>query len=338
MKSEVSFLWVTDPWSSLDHPYDTTLRLMQEAWIYGCTNFWCDSRSIRLQDGQIICGVRKLTAVNSERGKNGFTFEKKSDVCLNIFDYIHYRVDPPIDVTYLQPLQLLVLGINQLYQNGKTEKLELVNSANCLVMSDKVESLLIDSSLPETLVSCQAKAILNFIHLHDNVIVKPMNCCQSKGVRLVSTYHLSQDQIRSIIRQATINHTRPVVVQKLIEQVSAGEIRLWFSDGRLIGWAKKLPVHHPFIINIDSGDPVVATDLTEEQLKLSEVIGASLMQRKIRLAAVDIIGDHIIDYNFVSPGLLVQIEKVMEKNIARVVIESFVSDTAHYRKLLSVNA
>ena len=68
------FLWVLDPWKTLDHPKDTSLRLLQESLSEGHENWICDKNSIRLQNGNVVLDAQKALSVGQERKKNSFRF------------------------------------------------------------------------------------------------------------------------------------------------------------------------------------------------------------------------------------------------------------------------
>ena len=116
--------------------------------------------------------------------------------------------------------------------------------------------------------------------------------------------------------------TQPILLQKYQPEISRGEVRLWFLDGMLLAQARKLPLPHDFRVNIDRGSRLVATLLTAREKKVAAKLARHLRSRGIRLAAVDLIGGLVTDFNFTSPGLLVQMEQITGKNLAGQIIQS----------------
>jgi glutathione synthase len=331
MKPKFAFLWITDPWETLDHPNDTTLRLTQESMSLGHENYWCDASGILLKESRVWVVAKPIVTTSEKRDKDAFVFADTLIVELNWFDCIQYRLDPPIDANYLQPLQLLVLGMNQLSYSGYPVHTEIVNIPESVLMSDKIEALLIPSGMPATVVTSDRKMMEEFTNAHRKLLIKPMNFCQSKGVHVFDLEcPLETENLYEIAAQVTDNFTRPAVLQELLPAVTQGEFRLWYLDGELIGWAKKLPVHHPYIFNIDKGDPILPADLEERQVAFARSIGERLWSKRIRLAAIDIVGDKITDYNFACAGLLVQVEAVMGENLAGRIIQRFVDHPIPY--------
>src|SRR4051794_2920955 len=106
------FLWITDPWDTLDHPRDTTLRLIEESLALGHESFICDVQSIRMEGGTgkkypVVLEARQVSGVFPGRSKAAFRLGEIKTYAPHEFKSLQYRVDPPIDHAYIHPLQLL---------------------------------------------------------------------------------------------------------------------------------------------------------------------------------------------------------------------------------------
>lgn len=49
-QKNLRILWVTDPWDTLDHSNDTTLRIAQECVEQGAQCFWAEPAGITLDE------------------------------------------------------------------------------------------------------------------------------------------------------------------------------------------------------------------------------------------------------------------------------------------------
>src|SRR3954452_10960103 len=67
---KLGFLWITDPWDTLDHSKDTTIRLAQEALALGIENHWCDVRSIRWENGRVLLDAHRLNSIGVARDRD----------------------------------------------------------------------------------------------------------------------------------------------------------------------------------------------------------------------------------------------------------------------------
>ncbi len=325
-KQRSKFLWITDPWKTLDHPGDTTLRLIEESLKFKIDSYWTDVRSIRLEKAelkpQIKITAHKMTTEDCPQvrtlKKNIIDLPRSSSVTLSpsSFDQIHYRVDPPLGFSYLHPLQLLCL-------EGRT-RAKIVNPPKVLFLdNEKFFTALFEGLMPPLLVSSSEELFLRFCAKEKKVVLKPLYQAQSKGVELLE--HVAGQSLELLKKQlalATENFTRPIILQKFLPGILDGEKRLWFIDAKLLGYAKKVPKQGTFKIDMDQGASLVLTELSAKEKAISKKISKILKQSKIRLAAVDLIEGFVTDFNFTSPGLLPQMEALLGQNLAGEVIKS----------------
>ncbi|MEN9722231.1 MAG: Glutathione synthetase [Pseudomonadota bacterium] len=316
MKAQ-SWLFVTDPWNTLDHANDTTLRLIEASVLQGIACFWCDVRSVRFADGEAWVDAHAFTSGGIARARKQGSLPKGTSKKLQVrrFHQIHYRVDPPVDLAYIHPLQLLAQSARE----------RLVNPVESLLLfSEKTWAAEIPERFPETLVSAQEAPLLGFLRRKKQVVLKPLNQAQSKGVIKLSSSQPSH--ALEHLQAATDQFCRPIVLQEFLPEVAKkGETRLWFVDGRLIAAAQKVPAAGEFIINMDQGGFLEPRTLDATERQAARQIGALLKKNRIRLAAVDWISGKITDFNITSPGLIVAMEKTLEQDLATKIVRSLMT-------------
>ena len=309
------FLWITDPWETLDHPKDTTLRLIEESIALGFENYWCDLKTIRLMNHQVLLDACLVKSVNSGRVSMDFKRGLPSPMKPSKFSRILYRPDPPVDQAYLHPLQLLVLG---------APDSEIVANPEVLFASnEKTAGALLPGLTPPSAVSSRWDYLSAFGLSERETILKPLHQAQSTGIALLNwTSETEIKKSKAILDVVTAHFQTPVILQKFLPEISKGEQRLWFLNGKLLAVARKKPKSGEVVINMDQGGTLVRTKLNARETKQAAKIGKVLRNQKIRLAAVDLIAGFVTDFNFTSPGLLVQMEVLLEKNLARPIIKS----------------
>ncbi|MEK6706575.1 MAG: hypothetical protein AABZ06_12395 [Bdellovibrionota bacterium] len=312
MRYKIRFLWVTDPWHLLDHKLDTTLRLAEEAVIAGMKCYWCDVRSIRLVNRKVLINACHLGINHEELHQR-----QAKPMVVSDFDSIQYRTDPPIDLAYLHPLQLLVLGV-------AGSKTQIVNPPGILFsFNEKTIGTMLGNLAPPTAVSSKAEVLLSFGRNEQKTVAKPLHKAQSKEVRLLSwTTKENQNSSLAILAKMTSNFSRPVLLQRYLDEISNGEQRLWFIDGKLLAYARKMPLKGDFRVDIDRGSRLLASTLNKKDLKAADRIGKFLRDMEIRMAAVDLVGGYVTDFNFTSPGLIRQMEEALDLNLAKPIIKS----------------
>ncbi len=313
MRKRLKRLFITDPWNTLDHPRDTSLRVMQEARIQGESVHWCDFKTITWNQGRLTAEIRELKNAPDRLDAGSFVFSAPKRSVLSGFSQAFYRPDPPVDLSYLLPLQLMRLA-----ELERTT--ELVNPLESLFSrSEKLECLFDRKLTPATLITVDRAEMESFLKQHGTVVLKPLNTAQSKGVAILRS---SRDLHHALASQADLHSTMdlPQALQAYRPAILDGEKRTWWIDGKLLAFAQKLPKSGESIINMDSGGSVRAAPLTAKEKRALPAISKRLKQSKIRWAAIDLIDGLITDYNFTSPGLIVQMEQVLGENLAKKIL------------------
>lgn len=318
-------LWVTDPWETLDHRRDTTLRLIQEALAIGQQAWWCDAAGLRFEGGRVLARCRRVREVAPDRGPGGFRLDPASDLELARFVAVLYRVDPPVDRRYFEHLQLLAAGCGA---GGP----ELVNPVSALLaLGDKLGPPALADALPPSVVSSSWEQLEAFGRAERQVVLKPLGGCQSHGVQLLDFRPPAAAQARRAIEAMSDGLARPVLLQRFLPAVYEGERRLWFVDGELLGHVQKRPGEGTFVIDVDKGAACCASELPPADARLAARIGDGLAAEGVRLAAVDVIAGHVTDWNVTSPGMIPMMERVLSRNLARPIVEALARRAAPAR-------
>jgi glutathione synthase len=312
------FLWITDPWKTLDHAKDTTLRLAQESLKLGHRSFWADVKTIRLEGGKVFLDVQEVLSLPSPINPKTLRLSPARKKSPGDFDSIHYRTDPPVDLAYLHPLQILALE-----NPPVVNPLEVLFRAN-----EKFEAIRTPGLMPPTLVSGEWESLKAFGLKHRRTVLKPIHLAQSKGIELLD-WKGDQKKNKRLISKLTDHFQRPVLLQRYLAGIEKGEQRIWFLDGKILAVARKLPPKKgDFKIDMDQGSRVVSSTLTEPEHAVAIKIGHLLAKNRIRLAAVDLIEAKVTDFNFTSPGLISQMEAATGQNLAKIIIGRLASRTS----------
>lgn len=297
-----SFLWILDQWSSLDVANDTTLLLARAAQELGYVSDLAQVSDLRLaaESGkiQVFAQVFQLTPYDNR------TENHRADVNLANYTQIHYRVDPPVDAHFADPLKMLMMA-----------KLPVVNApATLLGHSEKLLPLLESGlaptssvvSSPEMLAELRKKQPFS----QKSLVIKPLFTAQSQGVQLL---HANQRPPQT---------TYPILLQPYLPEIrTEGELRTWWAEGQCVGALRKYPLDNDFRVLVDQGSRVEAVKAIPKSVRNQfPKIRKLLREQNIKLAAVDWIGAQVSDFNFTSPGLLVQLERTSGLPISKKII------------------
>jgi glutathione synthase len=321
MSPEPQWLFITDPWPTLDHPRDTTLRLIAEALQLGVTCAWTDTKSVRWQHDAALVDAFHVRSIGPDRAAAAIDLVPLGPRRPSDFQQVHYRTDPPVDLAYLQPLQLIDLDLERAATDGRRS--ELVNPA--AVLTTRCEKLLAcnPTLAPPTVAAGVWDVLAAFGEAEGRVVAKPLHQCQSKDVALLDfETTVGRERARAVLGRLTEGFTRPAMLQRYLPGVLEGETRLWLADGRLVACVRKRAAAGTYKIDMDKGGTLARHELTLAEERQVPAITRVLARHGVRLAAVDLIDGLVTDCNFTSPGLLPLMEEVLGENLAGPVIET----------------
>jgi glutathione synthase len=307
-------LWLTDPWNTLTHDQDTTLRLAVEAEKMGIQSYWSATDFIfDAPDTQL-----KVIPVTTDFITLSHPLHQKTATTLKAsnFHQIHYRVDPPVDFNYISLIEKLLA-------KGAVKK-NILNPVQLITeQSEKIPPADLAHLAPRLMIVRNKEEFQKAFETFRNdtsFVTKPLNLAQSIGVKQWTTPK-KEVEFEAILRAETENETHAILIEEFLPEIAEGEVRMWFTFGKFIAALKKHPKAGDFRVLIDEGSKIEAYTLTPAEEKLAQEVGTSLKKAGVGMAAIDFISGKICDYNLTSPGLLIQLEKVHGKNFAHEILE-----------------
>jgi glutathione synthase len=287
---------------------------MTEAQTVGWKNLWCDATGVRIANGSLQVSAVPLVRFCA-RSADGFVFGESETHTLGYFDQVMVRIDPPMNMGYIQAVQLLDVGRSV----EPRKNVAFTNPLEALIAStSKLEALRLPGSHPPTLVARDWDSLAEFGLRFRRTILKPLNSCNSDGVqRLDWSTSSGKKHARHVIELLSDQFAIAVQLQHDLGPSAADEVRLWMLDGDVLASAARV-----FEGDARKISSLRTTALSKSQCETLAVLRRHLLVRGIRLAAVDMIGDAIIDMNFASPGLLVELEEFTGTNLAGEVIQA----------------
>ncbi len=313
-RAKPRLLFVVDPWETLDHAKDTTLRLAEEALAHGAECFLASNRSIGLEAGIVRAEIQRISSISRPRMGGNIRREAVQWSELSKFDHIFYRTDPPVDLAYLLPLQLLAsIGAKPGKRGPKIHS----PPETLFFLNEKWAPAALGSLFPRSLVSTSIDRLTQFVIREGKAVLKPLYFAQSRGVEVLDAEAMPLSVVREKLRSATEKETVPVIVQQFLPGIARGETRLWYVDGKLLAAIRKIPKIGESVINMDRGGSIGIAKLSARDRGSARKVGAYLRKHGILFAAVDLIDGKVTDFNHTSPGLLVAMEELLGKNLAR---------------------
>ena len=257
------------------------------------------------QDQQARASMRSLNVFSDPR--RWFELGEVSQQPLAMLDAILMRKDPPFDTNYIYTTYLL----EQAEQAGSI----IVNRSQSL--RDCNEKLFITSfpqCIPETLVSCQASIIKNFLAQHQDLILKPLD---GMGGASIFRVQANDPNINVIIETLTFHGKRHIMAQRFIPEITQGDKRILLVNGEPVPYAlARIPGQGETRANLATGGHGVGIELTERDRWICTQVAPTLKAKGLYFVGLDVIGDYLTEINVTSPTCIRELDTQFNLNIS----------------------
>lgn len=209
---------------------------------------------------------------------------------IDSFDMVMFRPDPPVDIDY----------INATYIFDFVTKPQVINSPRAIRdFNEKLHSVYFKDLMSENIVTASLKEIEEFLSIHKEIVLKPLNRCFGSGVMYL---YQGDPNTRTIINTMTNNETTLVMVQKFIKDVKNGDKRVLTLGDRVLKYCiKKLPTGDDFKFNTHNDDFITDAELSKDEINAFSEVAKKLNSMGILMAGLDVIDGKIIEVNVTSP-------------------------------------
>ena len=286
-----------DPIERIDIDADSSFVLALEAQRRGYHLFHYQPRDLAFRDGKLRARARPLQ-VRRERG-NHYTLGAPELIDLATVDVILMRQDPPFDMAYITATHLL--------EHVSAKALVVNDPAHVRNAPEKLFVTHFDGVMPPTLITSDRQAILEFRAEHKDIIVKPLFGNGGAGV-----FHIRPDDenLTALLELFTQLFREPIIVQRYVPEVRAGDKRIILVDGEPVGGVLRVPAAGEARANMHVGGKPVKTTLTAREREICAVIGPALKERGLVFVGIDVIGDYLTEINVTSPTGLQEIGRL----------------------------
>lgn len=294
----MSVVFVVDPLASLDAGIDTTVGLMHAVQDRGCAVWVTEARDLEIVSGRARALARAVRlAPTSPAGDCRWTVADpwflsttREHVWLDSADAVFMRTEPPVDETYVNATLVL-----DLVDPARTV---MVNDPRGLrVCSEHLLPLQFPELVPPTVVSADARTILDFVAEQGTAVLKPIDGFAGHGVLRLDR---QDPNLRSLLEISTLDGRRAVLVQRYLPEVAGGNKRIFVLDGEAVAGVFRFPLAEDFRI----GFPGAAAPITNRDRHICQRLAPTLVRYGLRMVGLDVIGEHLIEVNITSPGAL----------------------------------
>jgi glutathione synthase len=151
---------------------------------------------------------------------------------------------------------------------------------------------------PPTLISSDPVALVDFHRRHGDVVLKPLHGAAGSGVVRLKT---DDPNLEALIEIHATGSRDPLVIQKFIPAVSAGDKRIILIAGEPVGAINRVPAKDQVRSNLRVGGTAAPVELTPRDREICAAIGPTLRERGLLFVGIDVIGDYLTEINVTSP-------------------------------------
>lgn len=278
-----------DPIEGVNIASDTTWLMAMEAQDRGYPLWVYDFRTLALDEGRLYCRARPVTLRQVEGDHVSFGEEVKLDLGKDV-DVILMRQDPPFDMAYVTATYLL--------ETVHPQTLVVNDPAQVRSAPEKLLVTHFPDLTPPTLISSDPVALVDFHRRHGDVVLKPLHGAAGSGVVRLKA---DDPNLEALIEIHATGSRDPLVIQKFLPAVSAGDKRILLVDGEPVGAINRVPLKDQVRSNLRVGGTAAPVELTPRDLEICAAIGPTLKERGLIFVGIDVIGDWMTEINVTSP-------------------------------------
>ena len=280
--------------SSLNIEGDTTFALCLEAQNRNYKIFHYTPEVLTYENGIIRAPLESLEVNDDKKDHYALGPKKYSD--FSDIDVLLMRQEPPFNMNYITYTHLL---------EHLPDSLKIINNpASVRNAPEKLLVTFFKDLMPETIITRDKDAILNFQEKHNDIVVKPLFGKGGEGIILIK----KEDDVSTIISDFLDNELEPIMVQPFLPEVKFGDKRIIILNGEPVGCLNRIPADGEFRSNLGVGGIPVLSELSDNDKKICERIKSTLLDMNLFFVGIDVIGDYLTEINVTFPTGVRQIK------------------------------
>lgn len=310
--------FIIDPISNLDPCHDTSVALMEAAYVLGHEVWITQANQLSVVTGKAWAVLQQVELTPIElvnehwvAASQWYKLSEPTACCLETMGAVFMRTDPPVNVPYLYATYIL--------DYIDPSKTLVVNNPNGIrAANEKMYALQFTEAIPETIVSADKQFIREFVAAKEAAVLKPLGNKAGEGILFLES---SDRNFNSIVELSTSQGQIPVMVQKYLPQAKAGDKRIILLNGEPIGALNRLSVSGEFRNNMAAGGTVAKTEITPREYEICQQVADTLRRDGLIFVGIDVIGGYLTEVNVTSPTGIREIDRFEGIRLGQKVIQ-----------------
>jgi len=255
----------------------------------------------------------KTSLINSGE-KQDMVYDKKNfTACLNDFNLILFRPDPPVTMEYI--FATYILDFVDKSKARVVNNPQGIRSANEKLYINNFPDL-----TPKSITTSNISLIRDFANEHEEAVLKPLNRCFGKGV-----YYLKKGDknLNTIIDSETNSGGTPVIVQEYLKNAMNQDKRIIMIGGEVYDECiTKLSGKEDFKFNTHDDEFFKKTDLSHKEREIGDRLSSKLKEDGLYLVGLDVMDEKLIEINVTSPCFFIkEINAMFNVNLEKRVVD-----------------
>lgn len=317
----MNYLFLMYPWEVLTPESDSTLRLIHEAASRGYNVAVTTGSNLTIRESLPMAFARVLDR-KVKISSSPVLFYKQAKFIEKMlplagFDVIFMRANPPLDsivLNFLDSVRGDVFIINDI--QGLREANNKLYTAAFYDPKNEI--------IPATHVSKNKEYLKGIIKESESkkMIMKPLNGYGGSGVIVLEKSASSNiNSLLDFYISGKNGESNYVIIQDYVEGAELGDIRVLMLHGEPIGAMRRVPAPDDARSNVHAGGRVEKHILSAEEKRLCKIVGPKLVKDGLYFVGLDIIGGKLIEVNVLSPGGIVNINRLNKVKLQKKIID-----------------
>lgn len=184
---------------------------------------------------------------------------------------------------------------------------------------------------PRTIITQDRKEIKHFCKECSKIVIKPLTGSGGKNVFLMKNEDVpNMNQMIDAVKRDGY-----IVVQEYLPLAEKGDVRMFLMNGRPLvhegryAVYKRMNSEGDLRNNLSAGGKPAKAEVTEDMLRIAEIVGPKLIEDGMFLVGLDIVGDKLLEINVFCPGGLGSLEITEGINFAEPIIDALERKVDH---------
>jgi glutathione synthase len=188
-----------------------------------------------------------------------------------------------------------------------------------------------EEARPRTLITRDNSEIKDFAKELGTIVLKPL-----QGSGGASVFLVRPDDMPNLNQMIdAVSRDGFVIAQEYLPAAAEGDTRLFMMNGRPLRVKGKYAAFRrvrtggDMRSNIHAGGKLAGPRISDEALRMAEIVRPKLVQDGMFLVGLDIVGDKLMEINVFSPGGLGSAQKLENVNFSTAVIQALERKVAY---------